>query len=127
MAEEADDVVVGTDEFVEGEFDVELFGAEAAGAEGVLFVDEFNCDDWAWAVQGSGFADTRGDAVSGCLWCKGRGKGVRCIGSASYRFGDEFEGEVGRKRCGLRLTALLDMMGSSALLLYYVHPAARPL
>jgi len=60
VAEVADDVVVGADEAVQGELDVQLFGAQAAGAEGVLFVDEFDGDDGVGGVAGDCFADAEG-------------------------------------------------------------------
>ena len=55
--EEFDDVVVGADGGVQAELEVELFGAQAAGAEGVLLVDEFDGDDGAGGVSGDGLAD----------------------------------------------------------------------
>jgi hypothetical protein len=55
--EEFDDVVVRADGGVQAEFDVELLGAQAAGAEGVLLVDELDGDDGAGGVFGDGLAD----------------------------------------------------------------------
>ena len=68
MVEEADDVVVGADLLVQADFYVELFGTEAAGAEGVVFVDEFYCDDRAGTVSGDCFSDAVGVLVSCKVW-----------------------------------------------------------
>jgi hypothetical protein len=65
--EELDDVVVRADGGVQAEFDVELFGAQAAGAEGVLFVDELDGDDGARRVPRDGFADAASCLVSSFL------------------------------------------------------------
>ena len=43
--DEFDDVVVRTYGFVQADFEGELFGLQTAGAEGVVFVDEFDGDD----------------------------------------------------------------------------------
>lgn len=37
--------------------ELKLFGAQAAGAEGVVFVDEFHGDDRGGLVEGARFAD----------------------------------------------------------------------
>ena len=39
------------------DFDLELFGGEAAVGEGVLFVDEFHGDDGVVGMEGGRFAD----------------------------------------------------------------------
>ncbi len=43
--------------FVEGDFEGDLFGREAAVAEGVGFVDEFDGEDWVGGGEGDGFFD----------------------------------------------------------------------
>jgi hypothetical protein len=58
------DVLVLPEMRVQDDFHLDLFRCEAAGFERVLFVDEFDRDDWFRRVVWDGFADTRGFAVS---------------------------------------------------------------
>ncbi len=91
MREEADDIGVSGHGAVEGAFELELFGAEAAGAEGVGFVDEFYGDDGGGFVGGAGFADARSRCVRG-MWERRVGGGVRGICAGADGLGDESEG-----------------------------------
>lgn len=65
-----------TDMSVEGDFGLDLFWFDAAGAVGVVFVYEFDGDDGVRGGMGASFPD------------EGIGAGADCAG-------DDAEGEVG--------------------------------
>ena len=73
MGEVADYIGVAGDGAVEGEFEGELFGAKAAGAEGVVFVDEFDGDDGGGCCFGGAFADAVGDVLA-CMYVREMGE-----------------------------------------------------
>lgn len=75
MGDVFDDVWMRRDVGVDGNLDEELFGTETAGAEGVVFVDEFDGDDGAGRVWWNGFTD----------------RGI-CAGAYGFRY--DAEGEV---------------------------------
>ena len=77
---------------VQRDFYQELFGAQAAGAEGVFFVDELHGDYWAGGVEGCCFPDGG-------------------VGAAADGFAYQAEGEVGWKGgdLGLHLVEVVSL------------------
>ena len=73
VGEVADYIWVAGDGAVEGELEGELFGAKAAGAEGVVLVDEFDGDDGGGCGFGGAFADAGGITLARVDCPDGRG------------------------------------------------------
>ena len=96
------DVMVLPEMRVQYNLHLYLFRREAAGSQGMFFVDELDGDDGLGRVVWDGFADatvsTISEFLSSCIEFYGY---VRSVCALSNRLTDEPEGEVRRQRSHL--------------------------